>query len=77
MYLKTWKEFESASYNLILRDPTRVRCTMKYGHKESTVSLKVTDDITCLQFKTSDIQYVKKIEVFYSTIMRQITSSEL
>jgi hypothetical protein len=24
MYLKTWKEFETASYNLLLKDPTRV-----------------------------------------------------
>lgn len=24
MYLKTWKEFETASYNLLLRDPTKV-----------------------------------------------------
>ncbi|XP_025410215.1 signal recognition particle 9 kDa protein [Sipha flava] len=77
MYLKTWKEFETASYNLLLKDPTRVRCTMKYCHSESTVQLKVTDNITCLQFKTTDIQYVKKIEVFYATIMKQITSSEL
>ncbi|XP_015371603.1 PREDICTED: signal recognition particle 9 kDa protein [Diuraphis noxia] len=77
MYLKTWKEFETASYNLLLKDPTRVRCTMKYCHTEAIVQLKVTDDISCLQFKTSDIQNVKKIEVFYATIMKQITSNEL
>ncbi|KAL5237631.1 hypothetical protein ACI65C_005041 [Semiaphis heraclei] len=46
MYLKTWKEFETASYNLLLKDPTRVRCTMKYCHSEATVQLKVTDDIS-------------------------------
>ncbi|VVC41053.1 Signal recognition particle, SRP9 subunit,Signal recognition particle, SRP9/SRP14 subunit [Cinara cedri] len=77
MYLKTWKEFETASFNLLLRDPTRVRCTMKYCHSQGTVVLKVTDNISCLQFKTSDIQSVKKIEAFYATIMKQIISVDV
>ena len=38
---------------------TQTRYTVKYRHTDGKVVLKVTDDTTCLKFKTDQAQDVK------------------
>lgn len=76
MYVKTWEEFERAAKNLYIQDPKKARFVMKYTHCQSTLNIKLTDDATCLQYKTEIVQDFKKIEKFVANLMRHMASKE-
>ena len=73
---RTWDEFAPAAEKLYLADPMKVRVVMKYRHCDGNLCIKVTDDTTCLQYKTDQAQDVKKIEKLNSKLMRLMVSKE-
>lgn len=73
-FLKTWEEFERAAERLYLQDPMKSRFTMKYIHSKQILSLKMTDNKVCLQFKTDLLQDVRKVEKFSNNLMRHMAS---
>ncbi|XP_011500519.1 PREDICTED: signal recognition particle 9 kDa protein [Ceratosolen solmsi marchali] len=75
-YLNTWEEFEKCAERLYLQDPMKARYTMKYCHQKGILSLKFTDDRTCLQYKTEIAQDVKKMEKFIKNLMRHMASKD-
>ncbi|XP_023704956.1 signal recognition particle 9 kDa protein isoform X2 [Cryptotermes secundus] len=75
-YVKSWEEFEKAAERLYLQDPMKVRYSMKYTHNKGCLSLKLTDDVDCLQYKTEIVQDLKKVEKFINNLMRHMASKE-
>lgn len=75
-FLKSWEEFEKAAERLYLQDPMKVRYRMKYTHSEGCLSVKITDDIVCLRYKTEIVQDLRKIEKFINNLMRHMASRE-
>jgi signal recognition particle subunit SRP9 len=71
-YLKSWEEFEKAAERLYFQDPMKVRYTMKYTHSKGCLSVKITDDVDCLQYKTEIVQDLKKVEKFINNLMRHM-----
>ncbi|XP_054285091.1 signal recognition particle 9 kDa protein-like [Macrosteles quadrilineatus] len=74
MFVSTWDEFEKTAQNIYLQDPLRARYSLKYNHSRSSLSVKMTDDVTCVQYKTEVAQDVRKIEKFINNLMRHMTS---
>nr|CAD7258372.1 unnamed protein product [Timema shepardi] len=54
----------------------RVRYTMKYVHKDGSLTLKLTDDVVCLQYKTEILQDLKKVDKLVNNLMRHMASKE-
>ncbi|GCC21396.1 hypothetical protein chiPu_0019866 [Chiloscyllium punctatum] len=54
----------------------QVRVVIKYRHCAGLLSMKVTDDVVCLQYKTDQAQDVKKFEKFQNQLMRLMVSRE-
>ncbi|KAG8234190.1 hypothetical protein J437_LFUL007350 [Ladona fulva] len=75
-YIKSWEEFEKEAEMLYLKDPMKIRYTMKYNHSQRYLSLKMTDDVVCLQYKTDIMQDMKRIEKFINVLMRHMASRE-
>ncbi|VDK72373.1 unnamed protein product [Litomosoides sigmodontis] len=55
-------------------NPTRCRFVTKYNHKKGKMTLKMTDDVVCLQYDTDQMQDVKRLEKLTATLMRHIVS---
>ncbi|KAL7287048.1 signal recognition particle 9 kDa protein-like [Trichogramma pretiosum] len=75
-YLSSWEEFEKCAERLYLQNPMKTRYTMKYCHQKGVLDFKITDDKTCLQYKTEVAQDVKKMEKFIKNLMRHMASKE-
>eukprot|EP00940_MAST-03C_sp_MAST-3C-sp2_P001885 g1885.t1 len=60
-YVKTWTEFFDAAKKMIAKTPKKTRYTMKYRHKDQDLVLKVTDDVTCVKYKTDQEIGVKRM----------------
>ncbi|XP_065335985.1 signal recognition particle 9 kDa protein [Cloeon dipterum] len=75
-YLKSWEEFQKAAEKLYLQNPTKARYNISYRHNKGLVALKMTDDATCLQYKTENQQELRKMEMFLNDLMRHMASNE-
>ncbi|XP_072031778.1 signal recognition particle 9 kDa protein-like [Amphiura filiformis] len=73
-YITNWEEFAKAAERLYVADPSKTRVVTKYSHSKGQLSIKVTDDKVCLQYRTEHAQDVKKLEKFNNQLMRIMVS---
>jgi len=57
-----FEEFYEEAAGLFVSDPLRTRYVARYRHHDSKVTLKVTNDVECVQYSTDCISDVKKVE---------------
>lgn len=62
MYIEDWESFAQQAEALFRSQPLRTRYVLKYQHSQGKLTLKVTDDITCLQFATDQAADLRKVE---------------
>jgi len=75
-FLQTWEEFARAAETLYTSNPMKCRFVMKYGHSKGSLTVKMTDDKICLQYRTEHAQDFKKIEKFTGQLMRLMASKD-
>jgi len=62
MYLETLESFIVQAEELYRSNPLRCRYTIKYRHTDGKLVAKLTDNVTCLQYKTDKQADLKKLE---------------
>ncbi|KAF9951257.1 hypothetical protein BGZ72_007211 [Mortierella alpina] len=67
-----WDEFQKAAEELYSLSPSRTRYVAKYRHVEGKLVLKVTDDRTCLKYKTDQMQDLNKFERLNRSLMAKM-----
>ncbi|KAG0365215.1 signal recognition particle, SRP9/SRP14 subunit [Gamsiella multidivaricata] len=67
-----WDEFQKAAEELYLLSPNTTRYVAKYRHVEGKLVLKVTDDRTCLKYKTDQMQDLNKFERLNRSLMAKM-----
>ncbi|XP_065882714.1 signal recognition particle 9 kDa protein-like [Dysidea avara] len=70
MYLDSWEDFSRAAETLFQENPWRARLVIKYRHCEGKLVVKATDDRTWWQYRTDQLQDIKKLEKLNNTLMR-------
>lgn len=75
-YFTSWEEFTKAAERLYTADPMKCRFVIKYGHTKGYLTVKMTDDKVCLQYRTEHTQDVKKVEKFTGQLMRHMASKD-
>ncbi|KDD75106.1 hypothetical protein H632_c868p1 [Helicosporidium sp. ATCC 50920] len=68
MYIENWESFMNQAESLFLASPLRTRISTKYRNCDGKLVLKVTDNTTCLQYRTqqqSDIKHVEKFTAMF------------
>ncbi|GJJ71066.1 signal recognition particle subunit SRP9 [Entomortierella parvispora] len=67
-----WDEFQKAAEELYQLSPNNTRYVAKYRHVEGKLVLKVTDDRTCLKYKTDQMQDLNKFERLNRSLMAKM-----
>ncbi len=62
--IKDWEEFESKARDLCTKNPTTVRCVVKFRNKENVAVLKLMAGSQVVKFKTMNPEDIGKIEDF-------------
>eukprot|EP00887_Chlorella_sp_A99_P001547 scaffold8.g1547.t1 len=62
MYIESWDSFFQQAQELLAASPLTTRYVARYRRCDGKLVLKVTDDKTCLQFKTDQQTDLKRIE---------------
>ncbi len=68
------EEFMLAVDQFMSMSPDSTRVCMKYRHCDSLLAIKVTDDSRVVQYKTENLQDVKKVEKMASQTIRSMAS---
>lgn len=68
MYLETVESFLIQAEDLYRSNPLQTRYSLKYRHCDQKLVAKITDDVTCLQYKTDKVSDVKKLEQLNNTL---------
>eukprot|EP00727_Mastigamoeba_balamuthi_P005631 m51a1_g1688 putative signal recognition particle 9 kda (136) ;mRNA; f:456880-457879 len=63
VYLLNFERFIEATEKMYLASPTKTRYCLKYRHKDGKLVLKVTDDATCLKFRSEQQNDLKRFAV--------------
>ncbi|CAG0880931.1 unnamed protein product [Cyprideis torosa] len=75
-YVESWDDFERAAEKLYELEPRKARFTMKYSHRNGMLTLKMTDNVRCVIYKTEHSQDLKRMEKYMATLMRTMASKE-
>ncbi|KAL7420986.1 hypothetical protein Q5752_003870 [Cryptotrichosporon argae] len=62
VYIKEWTKFESAAVELYTQSPRKTRYCVKFAQRTGQLVLKLTDDRTCLKYKSHSAIILNRFE---------------
>ncbi|KAH8992478.1 signal recognition particle, SRP9/SRP14 subunit [Lactarius akahatsu] len=77
VYISSWQEYQEAADNLYTNSPRKTRYTVKWKSSEGILVLKITDDVTCLKFKTHSSIFLGRFEALNRSLIQKMTNSPL
>ncbi|KAI0310808.1 signal recognition particle, SRP9/SRP14 subunit [Amylostereum chailletii] len=75
VYINSWQQFQDAAEALYTTSPTKTRYCVKWKSSEGKLVLKITDDTTCLKFKTHSSVFLNRFEMLNRTLMQKMTNA--
>lgn len=76
VWVDDFEEFVTRAIQLYQEHPDRTRYSTKYRHVDSRLELKVTDDRTCLKYRTDQESDVRKVERLNLVFLRLMSKEE-
>lgn len=64
VYIKDWPEFQQRSIKLYQQNPRKTRYLIKSRPSQQSLTLKVTDDVTTIKYRTRSSAILGRLEVF-------------
>ncbi|KZS95362.1 signal recognition particle, SRP9/SRP14 subunit [Sistotremastrum niveocremeum HHB9708] len=74
MYINSWPEFQQAAEALYTSAPDRTRYCVKWRATEGLLVLKITDDTTCLKYKTHSSIFLNRFEALNLSLMEKMSN---
>ncbi|KAG5352504.1 Signal recognition particle 9 kDa protein [Termitomyces sp. J132] len=72
VYIHSWQEYQDAAEALYLKSPTKARYSVKWRSSEGKLVLKITDNTTCIKFKTYSSIFLNRFEALNLSLMQKM-----
>ncbi|KAI0084350.1 signal recognition particle, SRP9/SRP14 subunit [Irpex rosettiformis] len=72
VYISSWQDFQEAAESLYEKSPNHARYCVKWRGSERKLVLKITDDTTCIKFKTYSSVFVNRFEALNLSLMQKM-----
>ncbi|KIM53347.1 hypothetical protein SCLCIDRAFT_139178 [Scleroderma citrinum Foug A] len=72
VYIASWQEYQEAAENLYAKSPNKARYCVKWRSSEGKLVLKITDDTTCIKFKTFSSIFLNRFEALNLSLMQKM-----
>ncbi|KAF9493065.1 signal recognition particle, SRP9/SRP14 subunit [Pleurotus eryngii] len=76
VYISVWQDFQEAAEALYTKSPNNARYCVKWKSSEGKLVLKITDNTTCIKFKTNSSIFLNRFEVLNVTLMRKMQNRQ-
>jgi len=72
VYISSWHEYQEAAEALYTKSPNDTRYCVKWKSSEGKLVLKITDNTTCLKFKTFSSIFLNRFEALNLSLMQKM-----
>jgi len=72
VYISSWQQYQEAAENLYANSPRKTRYSVKWRSSEGKLVLKITDDVTCLKFKTHSSIFLGRFEALNRSLIQKM-----
>ncbi|CAG8625690.1 3275_t:CDS:2 [Ambispora gerdemannii] len=76
VYINDWNEYQQAAEELYQSSPKTTRYVISWRHTQGQLVLKVTDDRTCLKYKTDQSSDLKKFERLNKSLLLKMQNRQ-
>ncbi|KAL4070218.1 signal recognition particle, SRP9/SRP14 subunit [Scleroderma yunnanense] len=77
VYIASWQEYQEAAESLYAKSPNKTRYCVKWRSSEGKLVLKITDDTTCIKFKTYSSIFLNRFEALNLSLMQKMQNRRL
>ncbi|KAF9468379.1 signal recognition particle SRP9 SRP14 subunit [Collybia nuda] len=77
VYIHSWQEYQDAAEALYAKSPNNARYCVKWKSSEGKLVLKITDNTTCIKFKTYSSIFLNRFEALNLSLMRKMQNKRL
>ncbi|KAG8935830.1 hypothetical protein FRC03_000728 [Tulasnella sp. 419] len=77
VYIASWQQFQRDAEALYARSPRKARYCVKWRSKEGSLVLKLTDDTTCLKYKTTSSIFLNRFEALNLALMEKMQNRRI
>ncbi|PFH47427.1 hypothetical protein AMATHDRAFT_67727 [Amanita thiersii Skay4041] len=72
VYIHSWQEYQDAAEALYAKSPNKARYCVKWNSTQGKLVLKITDDTSCIKFKTYSSIFLNRFEVLNQSLMQRM-----
>jgi len=72
VYISSWQDYQEAAEALYAKSPNDTRYCVKWKSSEGKLVLKITDNTTCLKFKTYSSIFLNRFEALNLSLMQKM-----
>ncbi|KAJ4490472.1 signal recognition particle, SRP9/SRP14 subunit [Lentinula aciculospora] len=72
VYINSWQEYQDAAEALYKKSPFATRYGVKWKSSEGKLVLKITDNVSCIKFKTYSSIYLNRFEALNLSLMEKM-----
>ncbi|GAA5911885.1 uncharacterized protein JCM6883_000722 [Sporobolomyces salmoneus] len=76
MYFTNWDRFVSSCYALCDSSPIQPRYCLRWKPSLGLLVIKVTDDVTCIKFKTRSTVFLNRFDVFNRQLLERFQNRQ-
>ncbi|KAJ7468797.1 signal recognition particle, SRP9/SRP14 subunit [Mycena latifolia] len=76
VYIHAWQEYQEAAEALYAKSPTTTRYCVKWKSSEGKLVLKITDNTTCIKFKTYSSIFLNRFEALNLSLMEKMQNRQ-
>ncbi|KAI0920286.1 hypothetical protein AcW1_002070 [Taiwanofungus camphoratus] len=76
VYISSWQEYQEAAEALYEKSPSTTRYCVKWRASEGKLVLKITDNTTCLKFKTYSSIFLNRFEALNFSLMQKMQNRQ-
>jgi len=72
VYIHSWQDYSDAAEALYKKSPNNTRYCVKWKSSEGKLVLKITDDVSCIKFKTYSSIFLNRFEALNLSLMEKM-----
>ncbi|TFK26960.1 signal recognition particle, SRP9/SRP14 subunit, partial [Coprinopsis marcescibilis] len=76
VYIQSWHEFQDAAEALYSKSPNQTRYCVKWKESDGKLVLKITDNTTCLKFKTFSSIFLNRFESLNLSLIEKMQNRQ-
>ncbi|KAK0445014.1 signal recognition particle, SRP9/SRP14 subunit [Desarmillaria tabescens] len=77
VYIQSWQEYQDAAEALYAKSPVTTRYCVKWKASEGKLVLKITDNTSCIKFKTYSSIFLNRFEALNLSLMEKMQNRRM